>query len=121
MRFVRVIMFWFLASCGGDPPTTQRSTLVGAWRYADANQSCDYVFKNDGTFRAEVSFEGKPVWEFHGRWTVQDGMLRYKDVRDRLNQPPPGPTDPDRLLALQREYFLIEAADGSKRKYVRIQ
>ena len=94
--------------------------LVGAWRYSDANQSCDYVFRDDGSFQAEVRFQ-ESVLEFHGRWTVDHGMLRYEEVRDRFGRPAGGITEPDRLLTVQKDHFVIQAPDGTVRKYVRVR
>jgi hypothetical protein len=34
---------------------------------------------------------------------------------------PGGTTDRDKLLSVQKDFFTIEAADGSRRKYHRIQ
>jgi len=52
---------------------------------------------------------------------VRDDVLLYKYVSDALHKIPAGTTDRDTLLSVQREFFIIEAADGSKRKYLRVR
>jgi hypothetical protein len=60
-------------------------------------------------------------FEVTGRWSVRGDTLFYTYVSDALDRIPAGATDRDRLLSVQREFFIIEAADGRKRKYLRIR
>jgi hypothetical protein len=46
--------------------------------------------------------------------------LLYTYVNDELGRIPAGATDRDKLLRVQSDSFLIEAADGSRRQYLRI-
>ena len=108
-----------MASCAGlQSPAA--SALLGEWRYVDKIQSCDYVFRRDGNFSGKVIYRKKLISEFTGRWSVVGNNLLYTYTSDRLNRIPVGATDRDKLLSVQKEFFLIEAADGSQRKYLRI-
>jgi hypothetical protein len=94
--------------------------LVGNWRYADQVQSCHYSFKSDGSFTGEVRHRAKLVSKFRGRWSVDGQALLYKYLSDSLGSIPPGATDRDRLLAIKRDFFEIQAANGERRRYVRM-
>lgn len=59
------------------------------------------------------------ISKFTGRWSVEGNILHYTYVSDALNRIPPGSVDRDKLLSIDRESFVIEAADGSQRKYLR--
>jgi len=113
-------MFCLLASCAGITPKSS-SRLVGEWRYADKIQACRYVFKGDGSFEGDVVYQAKLISKFRGRWSMTDDVLLYTYTSDALRKIPAGATDHDRLLTVQREFFVIEAADGSRRKYVRVR
>lgn len=95
--------------------------LTGEWRYADATQSCQYVFTADGTFRGSVVLAGKKVSQFTGRWRVDGDRLMYLYTGDALGRIPAGATDADKLLAVASDHFEIQAADGTRRTYRRIQ
>jgi hypothetical protein len=95
--------------------------LVGEWRYADARQSCRYVFADNGSFTGEVTFQGKTVSRFRGRWGLTGHVLSYEYQSDLLGRIPPGTVDHDELLRVDRDAFLIRAADGSERRYLRIR
>ena len=109
-----------LASCA-SLPSNARDPLVGQWRYADNVQSCRYHFREDGHFSGEVRVRAKLVSKFTGTWTVQGDRLLYSYASDELGRIPAGATDQDRLLKVDGDSFLIEAADGSKRRYARVR
>jgi hypothetical protein len=119
MKAVLTLMFCLMASCAGVGPSSP--SLVGEWRYADPIQACRYVFKRDGSFEGDVVYRAKLISRFKGRWSVTGDVLLYKYVSDALHKIPAGTTDRDTLLSVQREFFIIEAADGSKRKYLRVR
>ena len=119
MKSALVLALCLLASCAGMQTAT-RSSLVGNWRYADQTQSCRYAFKEDGSFTGEVVHRTQLVSKFRGVWTVQDNALLYTYLGDALGRIPKGARDRDKLLAIQKDSFLIEAADGSRRRYLRI-
>ena len=119
MKSALVLALCLLASCTGLQ-TAARSSLVGNWRYADPTQSCRYAFKEDGSFTGEVVYQERLVSKFRGVWTVKDNALLYTYLGDALGRIPKGAMDRDKLLAIQKDSFLIEAADGSRRRYLRI-
>ena len=119
MKSALALAFCLLASCA-SVQTSTRSSLIGNWRYADKTQSCHYAFKEDGSFTGEVIYRKQLVSKFRGRWTVQDNALLYTYLGDALGRIPKGATDRDKLLGIQKDSFLIEAADGSRRRYLRL-
>jgi hypothetical protein len=108
-----------MASCAGVAPTSP--SLVGEWRYADRIQACRYVLNGDGSFEGDVVYRTKLIMKFTGRWSVTDGVLHHIYINDALHKIPAGATDRDKLLSVQRDYFIIEAADGNRRKYLRVR
>ena len=120
MKAVLALTLCLMASCAGLRSSSPRS-LVGEWRYADKIQACHYVFNQDGTFKGEVVYHAKLISKFTGRWSVEGDTLLYTYVNDALHRIPAGAVDRDKLLSVYKEFFIIEAADGSKRKYLRIR
>lgn len=120
MKAVLLLIVCLLTSCVSLPPSG-RDSLVGEWRYADKTQSCRYHFKKDGHFTGEVRLGDKLASKFNGTWDVQGDLLFYKYISDELGRIPAGATDRDKLLSVERDSFLIQAADGSRRRYSRIR
>lgn len=120
MKTVLLTALFFVAACA-QLPSGAGSSLVGEWRYADQIQSCHYSFKRDGSFTGEVAYQAKIVSRFSGRWSVRDDVLLYTYLSDVLGRIPVGATDRDKLLGVEKDSFLIEAADGSQRRYLRIR
>ena len=120
MKIALVLISCLFASCS-HLPSGKQDSLVGEWRYADNSQSCRYSFKGDGTFAGEVRLQAKLVSKFRGAWTVQGDSLLYRYIGDELGRIPVGATDRDTLLSVEKDSFLIEAADGSRRRYRRIR
>lgn len=120
MKFALVLISFVIAACSSLPFAKQDS-LVGEWRYADNVQSCRYHFKKDGTFSGEVHLRTKLVSKFRGTWAVQDNFLLYRYLADELGRIPAGTTDRDKLLGVEKQAFRIEAADGSRRRYLRLR
>jgi hypothetical protein len=119
MKFALALTLFLLASCASFRPAAQDS-LVGEWKYADDTQSCRYAFQRDGSFSGEVNYRAKLVSKFTGRWAVKGDVLSYNYISDVLGRIPPGAIDHDKLLRVQKDSFLIQAADGSQRRYLRI-
>ena len=117
-----VLAFISLLSLGAcaivDSPSQARQ-LVGNWRYMDQVQSCQYSFKSDGSFTGEVKLRKKLISKFEGRWSVRGRTLLYRYVNDALGRIPAGTTDRDQLLQIGKDSFVIEAANGERRRYVR--
>ena len=120
MKIAFVLIACLLVSCA-SVPSDGRNALVGEWRYADDVQSCHYHFKRDGSFTGEVTYQAKLVSKFTGTWAVQGDNLLYTYLGDELGRIPSGAIDCDKLLSVQKKSFLIKAADGNQRRYVRIR
>jgi hypothetical protein len=120
MKAVLALTLCLMASCAGLRSSSP-SSLAGEWRYADKIQGCHYVFNRDGSFKGEVVYHAKLISKFTGRWSVDGDTLLYTYISDALDRIPAGATDRDKLLSVHREFFIIEAADGSQRKYLRVR
>ena len=95
------------------------SKLVGDWRYSDELQSCHYSFKPDGSFSGEVTQRGRLVLKFTGRWRVEKDAVLYVYLSETRGRIPPGTTDRDQLLEVKKDSFVIQAANGERRRYLR--
>lgn len=120
MKAVLALILCLMASCAGLRSPSP-SSLVGEWRYADKIRACHYVFDRDGRFKGDVFYRAKLISKFTGHWSVDSDTLLYTYISDALARIPAGATDRDKLLSVHREFFIIEAADGSRRKYLRIR
>jgi hypothetical protein len=121
MKAVLVFISLLLsAACTNLESSSPARRLVGDWRYADQIQSCQYSFKSDGSFTGSVKQRKKLVSKFTGRWSITDQTLHYRYLSDVLGSIPAGATDQDQLLEVKRDHFLIQAANGERRRYVRI-
>ncbi|MDP9099559.1 MAG: hypothetical protein M3N48_11290 [Verrucomicrobiota bacterium] len=109
-----------LAACATFDSPGRARQLVGNWRYMDQVQSCQYSFKDDGSFTGEVMLRKKLISKFKGRWSVRDQTVLYSYVSDSLGRIPAGATDRDQLLKINKDSFVIQAANGDRRRYVRI-
>ena len=94
--------------------------LVGRWRWTDSRHTAEYVFLENGNFSGYVTADGTLLSNFTGKWLVRDGAILYEYTRDKTGRIPPGTKDRDKLRAVAHDHFVIEAADGSIRKYVRV-
>jgi hypothetical protein len=117
----RMKIFFALGLCLLASCVSASKTLVGEWRYADPMQSCHYVFNQDGSFNAEVTYQHKLLSQITGKWRVEGRNLLYQYISDARGTVPPGSIDRDKLLNIQPGFFEIEAADGSRRTYVRMK
>ena len=120
MKGLISLAFLLLVSCVSIERATA-NRLAGEWLYADKTQSCRYIFNRDGTFNGEVLVRAKLISKFTGRWGVEGHTLSYRYESDLLGKIPPGALDRDNLLAVRKDSFTIEAANGSRREYRRIQ
>lgn len=120
MKVALVLISCLLASCA-NLPSEPGNSLVGEWKYADNIQSCRYHFKSDGRFTGEVRNRAELVSKFTGTWAVRGDSLLYTYLGDELGCIPVGKKDRDKLLSVQKDSFLIQAADGNRRRYLRIR
>ena len=118
IRRILWVGLFALASCA-SLESRAKSTLVGEWHYQDKIQACHYSFHKDGTFSGEVRFKGRVVSKFAGKWAIRGDRLLYLYTKDILGRIPPGATDSDQLLKVENDAFVIQAADGSRRRYER--
>jgi hypothetical protein len=108
-----------LAACATVDSRGRARQLVGDWRYMDEVQSCQYSFRADGSFTGEVKLRRKLISKFKGRWSVRGQTLLYRYLSDALGRIPVGATDGDQLLEITKDSFVIQAANGDRRRYVR--
>jgi hypothetical protein len=114
-------LFSLLALCSCAAIDRQsKSQLVGDWRYSDQTQSCQYSFKADGSFSGEVTRHRELVLKFTGRWKIQGSALNYVYLTEAFGRIRRGTTDQDQVLEMRRDSFLIQAANGERRRYRRI-
>lgn len=118
LRSVVTVVALLSVSCAtvSDDPAAK---LVGRWQSQTQAQTAEYVFKPNGTFTGTVAASGTIVSNFTGRWSLKAGVILYDYTGDTLGRIPAGTKDQDKLLSIAADHFMIEAADGSRRKYVR--
>ena len=109
-----------LSSCATTGQQS-KSELVGDWRYSDEIQSCHYSFRPDGSFSGEVTRGKKLVLKFTGQWKIEGRALNYVYLTEAFGLIPRGTTDHDRLLEVKKDSFLIQAANGDRRRYLRVR
>lgn len=97
------------------------SRLIGKWETVDQRGiKADYDFLRNGTFTGSVrSGDGLVLSQYTGKWQLRDGAILYQYTSDKKGRIPVGTKDRDKLITIDRDYFVIEAGDGSVRKYVR--
>jgi hypothetical protein len=112
---------FLFASCLTIPEKAD-SKLIGKWRSTDRRgHTAEYEFLANGTFRGSVTdYDGSLLSEFVGRWVFRDRVISYEYTSDKTGRIRAGTKDRDKLLGIGRDHFVIEAADGSVRKYVRV-
>lgn len=108
-----------LAACASAERKAE-AKLVGKWRFSDGRQAAEYVFSKAGTFTGQVRSDAALISDFTGRWSLKGDTLLYEYTGDRLGGIPPGTLDRDQLLAMTKDHYVIQAADGSRRKYLRV-
>jgi hypothetical protein len=109
-----------LAACTTVDSPSRTRRLVGNWRYTDEVQSCLYSFVSDGSFTGEVKLRAKLISKFKGRWSIQGQTLLYSYLSDALGRIPAGAIDRDQLLEVKKDFFVIQAANGDRRRYTRM-
>jgi len=116
LAFLSILL---ITACANVESLSRVRELVGDWRYADKIQSCRYSFSRDGSFTGEVRLQKRLVSKFTGRWSIQGQSLHYTYLSDALGRIPAGATDRDELLEVKKDSFVIHAANGDRRRYVR--
>ena len=110
-----------ITACASTESQSRVRELVGDWRYADKIQSCRYSFSRDGSFTGEVRLRARLVSKFAGRWSITGQSLHYTYLSDALGRIPAGAMDRDELLEVKKDSFVIQAANGDRRRYMRMR
>ena len=97
-----------------------KEEFVGHWRYIGEHQTCDYTFKDDGTFSGQMVEDGKIVLEFSGKWSIDGDKLKYEYTRVSPEVITPGTVDQDRIAEVTPEYYIVETRYYSRRQYSRV-
>jgi len=118
---VAFISILLIAACANVESQRRDRQLVGNWRYADEVQSCRYSFSRDGSFTGEVRLRARLISKFTGRWSITGQSLHYTYLSDALGRIPPGAIDRDELLEVKEDSFVIRAANGERRRYLRMR
>ena len=120
MKTALVLLFGLVLGGCATPQRQNRASFVGNWLYEDKVQSCRYSFAPDGSFKGEVARLRVTVSRFTGRWAFKDQALLYTYLSDAFGRIPAGATDRDQVLEVNSDSFLIQAANGERRRYRRI-
>jgi hypothetical protein len=120
MKAILALFFLLALSSCATIGRQNKSQLVGDWRYTDQNQSCHYSFRPDGSFSGEVTRSKKLILKFTGRWKIEGRTLNYVYLSEAFGRIPHGATDQDQLLEVRKDSFLIQAANGDRRRYRRV-
>ena len=121
VKALLVLLAISVVSCAtaGKPP--RRDALIGKWRSANGAQVGEYRFLPNGTFTGSVTSGGGLLAKFTGRWALREGAIAYEYLTDATGNIPPGTKDQDKLVAISADRYTIQAADGSRRNYVRVR
>ena len=111
---------FLVASCSNVGQKAE-AKLIGKWQTSDQRgNTANYEFLGNGTFSGSVrSYDGSIISQYTGRWRLRGGAILYQYTSDKKGRIRVGTKDRDKLLRVDPDYFMIEAADGSVRKYVR--
>jgi hypothetical protein len=111
-----------LSAFAGDGTSEQ---LIGHWQYTNEVKkgTSDLTFRRDGTFSGKVALEGKVVWEFAGKWSLQDRTLSYDHTSSSGARIPIGTKDRDEIVEVTKTYFICRGivTHGPDKKYVRVE
>lgn len=119
VRSVSALLMLATSLVLADSP--DRDRLIGHWRHVNEEKSADIIFNRDGTYSGQVAHKGAVVWEFAGKWSVAGEVLTCEYTRSSCENIPAGTRDHDRLLELAKNYYLIEAMNGMRRTYSRVE
>ena len=102
-------------------PRPSGAPLIGNWRSEHRGQIGEYRFLADGTFNGSVTSNGAVLAKFTGAWSLRDGVIHYEYRSDAIGNIAPGTKDQDKLIEISPEKYTIQAADGSRRIYLRVR
>jgi hypothetical protein len=119
-KTILLLIAFFAASSCSTIGEKAESKLAGRWQWTDNRHTAEYVFLGNGTFTGFVTSDGTLLSKFTGKWLIREGAILYEYTNDKTGHIRAGTRDRDKLLAITHDHFVIEAADGSVRKYVRV-
>ena len=110
-----------LLTCAAAIASPTKDQLIGHWGYGDEKLGSEHTFRADGTFTGTVIKDGNVAWRYAGKWSLVGDILNYEYTESSLERIPVGTTDRDKLIEITKDYYIIEARDGSRRKYSRVK
>ncbi len=119
LRTALALITLFAAACASTSSRPE-AKLVGHWRAVNQSQTAEYTFAADGTFTGSVKSGSTTISKFTGKWALANGAISYEYTFDALGGIPAGTKDQDRLIEVTPGYYVIEAKDGSRRRYARV-
>lgn len=120
VKLVLALGAFLVAACSTIGEKAENK-LVGKWHSSDrSGNTAIYEFLGNGTFSGSVKTEdGVVMSQYTGKWKFSAGAILYQYTSDKTGRIRPGTRDHDKVLKIERDYFVIEAADGSVRRYLR--
>ena len=119
LQAILALVALLAASCA-TLERSRESKLVGQWRTTNPRATVDYTFVKDGTFSGRVTADRAIVANFTGKWSLTADEILYEYTSDTAGSIAPGTRDRDKLLTITADHFVIEARDGSRRRYLRV-
>lgn len=119
VKTILLLAAFFAASCSTTGQKVE-SKLVGRWQWNDSRHTAEYVFLGNGNFTGYVTGDGTLLSKFTGRWLIRDSAILYEYTGDKMGHIRAGTKDRDQLRTITHDHFVIETADGSVRKYLRV-
>lgn len=110
-----------LLTCAASLASPTKDQLIGHWRCTHKQLTSEHTFRADGTFTGSVAEDGKVAWTYAGKWSVVGNILNYEYTESSLERIPVGTIDRDKLIEVTKDYYVIEARDGSRRKCSRVK
>lgn len=97
--------------------------MVGQWRYTSKKDNivCNITYSKDGKFFGEVIRNDKKSFVYKGKWKLDGKKLLYTYTYSSKPWIKAGTLDQDEIIEFDAKYYLIKAANGRHRKYVRIE
>ena len=103
--------------------SAEEKKLVGEWQFEekDAQITARQVFRENGTYTAELRKAGELTRKFEGIWRIEDDKLVYTYTSDSLEQIPAGAIERDHIVSISENSYTIEAGDHLHRTYFRVK
>jgi len=111
-----------LTPCRGEL-SDQEKKLVGEWQYEDKDAQivARHLFREDGTYTADVRQAGELLRKFDGLWRIEENMIVYSYTADSAGELAPGMVEKDLLVAISDSAYTVETGDHQNRTYFRVK